>query len=133
MAPNYKFYGTGEDVQVIPVYIVGTTGNEATISSGGANSSNVTVAPISSATLTNVSASASSVQLLASNSARQMALFQNESNAGLYLKFGTTASATSYTVFIPKNSYYELPLPLYTGRIDGIWESATGTVRITEM
>jgi hypothetical protein len=84
------------------------------------------------ATVSSVAGSASSVQLLASTATRKMATFFNESTQTLYLKCGTTASVTSYTVQIPPGGYYELPRPAYTGRIDGIWASAAGNVRITE-
>lgn len=87
----------------------------------------------STATVTSVAGSASSVQLLASTAGRKMATFYNESTATLFLKLGTTASNTSYTVQIPPSGYYELPRPTYTGRIDGIWASAAGNVRITEL
>lgn len=84
--------------------------------------------------VTSVASSASSVSLLASNSARLGATFYNDSMAILYLKLGATASTTSYTVQMAAGSYYELPTPhLYTGAIDGIWASANGNVRITEL
>lgn len=86
------------------------------------------------ATLTNVNDSASSQSLLASNSSRLGASFFNDSTSTLYLKLGTTASTTSYTVQVPPSGYYELPFPAYTGAIDGIWSSdSTGAVRITEL
>lgn len=84
------------------------------------------------ATLANVAGSASSVTLLASNTARLGATIQNDSSASLYVKFGTTASVTSYTVLLVANAYYEVPFA-YTGRIDGIWASATGNARVTEL
>jgi predicted NUDIX family NTP pyrophosphohydrolase len=87
---------------------------------------------VSSATLSNVAGNASSVQLLASNSARRMVTIHNDSTAILYVKFGTTASATSYTVKIPPDGFYEFPTPMYTGRVDGIWSAANGAARITE-
>lgn len=87
----------------------------------------------STATLSNVSASASSVTLLASNANRKMATFFNDSTSTLSLKFGATASATSFTVNLIASAYYELPLPVYTGIIDGIWTVATGAVRVTEL
>jgi hypothetical protein len=51
----------------------------------------------------------------------------------LFLKFGTTASATSFTVKIPASGYYEFPQPLYTGAVDGIWDAANGNARLTEV
>lgn len=85
------------------------------------------------ATLTNVSSSASSVTLLSSASGRKGAYIFNDSTAILYVKLGTTASSTSYTVQIAAGGYYELPHPCYTGRIDGIWASANGNARVTEL
>lgn len=86
----------------------------------------------SSETLSNVASSASSVTLLSSNAARRGATIVNDSTAVLYAKFGATASATSYTYRLPAYSTLELPVPIYTGVIDGIWDSATGNARVTE-
>lgn len=87
------------------------------------------------ATVTSVNDSASSQSLLASNSARKGAMFFNDSSSTLYLKLGTTASTTSYTVQIASLGYYELPnTKVYTGAIDGIWSAdSSGAVRITEL
>ncbi len=96
----------------------------------------VTATPSSSstATLSNVSGSASSVTLLASNASRKNATFFNDSTSLLYIKFGTTASTTSYTVQVPPGYYYEMPIgQMYTGRIDGIWSAANGAARVTEL
>lgn len=84
------------------------------------------------ATLANVAGSASSVTLLASNTDRRGATIQNDSTAILYVKFGSAASTTSYTIKMAADSYYEIPFG-YTGIITGIWSSATGSARITEM
>lgn len=88
---------------------------------------------VSTSTLSNVSSSATSVTVLASNSSRRQATVYNDSTAILYLKFGATASATSYTVQLPAAGYYELPQPVYTGILDGIWASANGNARVTEL
>lgn len=84
------------------------------------------------ATLSNVASSATSVTLLAANTGRLAAQIYNDSTQVLYVKFGTTASATSFTVPLASNTYYEVPGG-YTGRIDGIWASAAGNARITEL
>jgi len=81
---------------------------------------------------TNVASSASNVNLLALNSNRLGAMIYNDSTATLYVKLGTTASLTSYTVQIAPLGYYEVPYG-YTGNIDGIWSSANGNARITEL
>ena len=84
------------------------------------------------ATLSNVGASVTSVTLLAANVARIGATVYNDSTALLYIKFGTTASVTSFTVRVASQGYYEVPFG-YTGRIDGIWASANGSARVSEM
>jgi hypothetical protein len=89
--------------------------------------------PPSLGTLTNVSASATSVTLLSANANRKQAIFFNDSSANLYLGYTSSAvSTTSYSVRIPGNGYYEAPWPAYTGQITGIWDAVIGTVRITE-
>lgn len=83
-------------------------------------------------TITRVTSSATTVSLLAANTSRKGAIFYNESTAILYLKFGATASVTSYTVQIPANGTYELKAPITQAAIDGIWAAANGAVMITE-
>lgn len=83
-------------------------------------------------TLSNVASSATSVTLLAANVARQGATIYNDSTQVLYAKFGATASATSFTVLMVAAAYYEVPFG-YTGIIDGIWASANGNARVTEI
>lgn len=85
-----------------------------------------------SATLANVSSSASSVTLFAANAASRARAIYNDSTAVLYVKFGATASTTSYTVQLAAGAYYEFPQPVYGGLVDGIWASANGAARTTE-
>ena len=108
---------------------INDSGNSITVD-GTITSTNETVA---TATLSNVASSATSVQLLGSTAGRKGGYFFNDSTQVLYIKFGTTASATSFTVKMAAGSFYEIPQPVYTGRIDGIWASADGNVRITEL
>ena len=91
------------------------------------------VAKAGTATLSNVSSSASNGTLLASNADRIGVLVFNDSTAVLYLKYGTTASASSYSVKMEAGSYWEMPQPIYTGQLDGIWASANGAARVTEL
>lgn len=85
-----------------------------------------------SATLANVASSASSVTIFAANAAAKGRTVYNDSTAVLYLKFGTTASTTSYTVQLAAGDYFEFPQPLYGGAVDGIWAAANGAARTTE-
>lgn len=83
------------------------------------------------AALANVSGSASSVTLQAANEDRVAVIIVNDSAATLYVKYGSTASATSYTyVLAPQEMLRE---ELYTGILTGIWTSATGAARVTEL
>lgn len=85
------------------------------------------------ATLSNTSASATSVTLSSSATARRFWSVFNDSTATCYVKFGTTASTTSFTVRLDPYDFYQMPSNLYTGRVDAIWDSATGTARVTEV
>lgn len=81
-----------------------------------------------------VNSSATNVTLQAANSARRGLLIFNESTATLYLKFGATATITSYTVQVPAGGLYELPAnPIYTGIVDGLWASVNGAAQVTEL
>jgi hypothetical protein len=90
--------------------------------------------PAAAASVTSVAGSASVVTLLAANLGRRASYFFNDSTAVLFLKFGSAASVTSYTVQVQPGGYYEAPSsPPYQGIITGIWSAAAGAVRITEM
>ncbi len=84
-------------------------------------------------TLANVASSATSVTLLASNTARRGAIIHNDSTQILYIKYGSTASVTSYTYKLYPDDAWEMPAPVYTGIITGIWASANGNARTTEL
>ena len=83
-------------------------------------------------TASNVNASATNVTILAANTARLGATVYNDSTVTLYLKLGATASTTSFTVKLIGDAYYEVPFGYY-GIIEGIWASATGVARVTEL
>lgn len=130
--------GTGNNVSqingVTPLMGAGNTGTgslRVTIATDQATIPVTEVRP-ASATLANVASSASNVTLQASNTARRVWKVFNDSTAVLYVKFGATASATSYTVQIAAGGFYEMEPPVYTGIIDGIWASANGNARVTE-
>jgi hypothetical protein len=86
----------------------------------------------SSSSVSSVAASATSVTLLASNSSRKGASIYNDSTKNLYIKLGSTASSTSFSILLNNGGYYEVPFG-YTGVIDGIWNIASGNARITEL
>lgn len=83
------------------------------------------------ATLANVTGSATSVPLFTPAPIANGRTIWNDSTATLFVKFGATASATSYTVQIPAQGYFEFPAPVYAGEVDGIWSAAAGAARLT--
>lgn len=92
----------------------------------------------STGTLANVGDAATSTTLIASNSARKGAVIVNDSTSVLYVKFGSSASATSYTYYMAGTgggAPAQLEIPYgYTGIITGFWVSdAGGNARVTEL
>ena len=87
---------------------------------------------LSSATLSNVASSTSSVTLAAADGNRQFLAVFNDSSADLFVKYGATASSTSFTVKVAAGGYWEMPEPTFRGRVDGIWSAANGFARVTE-
>jgi hypothetical protein len=84
------------------------------------------VVPLTSATPAQVASSATAVTLQASNANRRQLVVVNDSTAVLYLKYGSGASATSYSYKLAASDTWEMPLPAYTGIVTGIWASANG-------
>lgn len=85
------------------------------------------------AAITRVGQSATSVQALAANSARLGMSFHNDGDAIVYLKYGTTASSTSFTKKLMPGESWE-PQVNYTGRVDVIWAGAgVGALEVTEL
>lgn len=83
-------------------------------------------------TCTSVAAAAADTELLAYNANRTGAAVFNDSNALCYIKMGTGASTTSYTVRLEGNDYWEMPFQ-YVGPIHAYWASAAGAARVTEL
>lgn len=83
--------------------------------------------------LSNVSCSATSKMLIDANGSRRALYVFNDDTKTMYLKYGTTASSSSFTVKLAAGGYWEMPPPVYPGRIDVIWDAAcTGSARVTE-
>lgn len=87
----------------------------------------------STATLSNVSASTASTTLITANTLRLSAIIYNDSTSILYLKYGTSASTTSFTAKLLSEDYFEIDIPVYTGIVTGAWASATGDAKITHL
>ncbi len=88
----------------------------------------------SAAAVSKVDSAATSTPLLANNSARAGVVLYNSDANALLLKYGATASSSSYTYRIASAQTWEMPNPIYTGPIEGIWESdGSGSAFITEL
>jgi hypothetical protein len=127
---------TGSEGSRTVVDIIGTAGSASTgvvtvqgVASGTAI--RVSTSTAGTATLANVSGSASSVTLQASNTARLRLDIVNDSTVNLYVKYGSSASTTSYTRLLQAGE--SMTESLYTGIVTGIWASATGAARMTEL
>ncbi len=114
--------GTAQAVSVTASVLPEGASTEATL---------VRLTPAGSSTTGNVSGSTSSQTILPANASRKGFIVYNDSSATLYIKYGATASATSFTEKLYSNSSYSETR--YTGRVDGVWSTATGAARITEL
>lgn len=88
--------------------------------------------PAGTATTANVTLTTASQVALAANAARRGATLYNDSANETFVKFGTTASSTSFTVKLAAQAYYELP-GWYSGVIEVIQSTASGALRVTEI
>ena len=80
-----------------------------------------------------VATSGTSAQLIAANTSRKGLVVHNDSSAICYMKFGTTASSTSYTYALQPGAMFEMAHPLYTGRVDVILATGSGNAMVTEI
>jgi hypothetical protein len=94
-------------------------------------------------TTTQVASSATVVTLAAANPSRRQLIVENSSTATLYLKYGTGATTSAYTVSLAPGDLYEAPdVPAtknevvrgpYDGVVTGIWTAANGFAMVTEL
>lgn len=117
----------GGGKMAVATLAVGSDGTPASAGGGGGATAAGT------ATVTSVADSATSVTLKALNASRLGLSIVNDSSARLYIKCGTTATVTDYTVSLGQHESWECPFG-FTGRVDGIWETdpGTGAARVTE-
>ena len=84
--------------------------------------------------LANVTASASAVTVAGANPARRGLIVFNDADVAVLLKFGSAASATSFTDKVAAGAVWYMEGPIYNGIVTGIWVSSpTGSARVTEL
>lgn len=87
-----------------------------------------------SSSVNSVASSTTVVTLMVSNTNRKQGFIYNNSSAALYLKLGSGASTTSFTIKLLPNEIFALPTPpIYSGIITGVWETADGAALATEI
>lgn len=92
-----------------------------------------TQAKAGTSTVTNVTGAVVDTLVLAANSARLGATLYNNASKKMYLKLGTGPSATSFTLIIQRDGYYEVPFG-YTGVLRAVWDAGvSGDVLVTEL
>ena len=107
---------------------------DGTVAATQSGTWSVATATYSSSAVSSVTSAATNTVLLASNASRRQAVLYNDCDKAVYVKLGTTASSTSFSYRLQPNQTLELPTPVYTGAIDGIWDSSpTGSMRVTEI
>lgn len=126
--PSLIAASNGDGVTPVSLWADPTT--HGIIISAGTGS--LVVSPVTFTTTvdTNVAGSATSVQVLAANTVRKEATIYNDSTSACYIKEGTTASATDYKYKLYQGDVYKTNN--YTGRIDALWDTATGSARVSE-
>lgn len=89
---------------------------------------------------TGVADTASSTAILAALAAggsRKGVIIHNNSSEILYIAYGGTAAAISsagYTYKIPADAHWEMPEPIFSGALWGIWaNNSSGYAAITEL
>lgn len=86
------------------------------------------------ATVTAVAGSTSAVTVLAANASRKGFLLYNNTNRDALIKYGTSASTTSFTFIIAPGGNDQNRLTNYRGIITAIWGAGvSGDLLVTEL
>jgi hypothetical protein len=83
--------------------------------------------------VTRVPSSVTNQALVAANPLRKGLCLYNHGNAYQYIKIGTTATLTDFTVVLTPRMFYEVQQPIYIGQIDVISSSTDGAIQVTEL
>lgn len=83
--------------------------------------------------VTRVPSSTTNQILILSNADRKGLLLYNDSTADQFIKLGTVATTTDFTVKLTRHMFYEVATPVYVGQIDVISSSTDGAIQVTEL
>lgn len=144
---SYTTGGSGPNVNVLPLsFLVLSNGgtaanlqvNNVTLGDTARNTfiANNAVGNYPSAP-TNITSAAADTAIAAANPRRNMLIVSNDSTSKLYLLIdpsGTgVASATNFTYVVPAGGTFEMPNPVSTARVRGIWSAANGSAGVTDV
>jgi len=131
---DVEIQATGTGTTIDPFVMSYSVSLNAALPAGTNNIGAVTsIVPTRTPTTTNVSSSATSVTVLASNASRRGMSFWNNSTATLYLSASGTATVANAMFAVPPQGLLILDQQLiFTGAITGIWSAANGSVNVTE-
>ena len=79
-----------------------------------------------------VLSSVTTVSILNANTSRRGATIYNKAGTDVFIKLGTVATTSVYTLKMSVDDYYELPYA-YTGVVAGITASNAGIINVTEL
>lgn len=84
------------------------------------------------ATLTNITGTVNGVLVVATDGTRKGIYIVNDSTANLLVRLGTPATTASFSLKITTASSWQMPFPIFQGRIDAIWDATNvGAARVT--
>lgn len=93
----------------------------------------VTNPSVSSAALSAIPASITSVPVVVANPNRQGLILYNNSNSICVIAYAAVASESLFTELLEPGSTYNMDAPIYKGIVSAIWESANGFLQVTEL
>lgn len=125
MSTDSRQYGQTPGGMWVPLSVV-SGWLQVDVISGGSSP-----AVVAATTTASVPAATTVTTLLAANPTRRGMTLYNDSTAKLFLKAGSAASLSDFTIEIVAGGYYELPFG-YTGIVTGLWDAVNGAARITE-
>lgn len=117
------------------IYAVGTGGASLALSSDITNLSTTLMGVrVAGASVTaSVASSATAVTIQAANGSRKGLTIVNDSTQILYIKYDSTVTTSLYTFKLFPQMTFIMDEPFYTGVVSGIWASANGAAKVTEL
>lgn len=109
---------------------VAVTGTVSASITGAVTTQPVTVTVSTDSRIANGVGSATLLPVNASR--RTVFLYNDSTNTNCYVKFGATASLTSFTIKLFATDTYIMDPPVYTGVIDFICDAASGSMEVNE-